>query len=104
MNEELFKFMRILVWALPAGFAYNSWGVKVALLTFGCQMFSVGPLTRIYAMFKARQGEIETADIQRAYLLLNIMSGIAYAYFVHAIVGGEPPGPIDWSNFGLGGS
>lgn len=94
MNEEVFKFMRILVWALPAGIAYNSWGVKVALLTFGCQMFSVGPLTRLYAMFKARQGPVEAADVQKAYLLINLMAGAAYALFVHSIVGGEPPPPL----------
>lgn len=96
MSDDIFKFLRIVVWALPAGFAYNSWGIQVALLTFGCQMFSVGPVTRIYAMFKARQGEVEPEEIQRAYLLINIMVGIGYAYFIHAIMGGEPPPPIDF--------
>mgnify|MGYP007046944827 CR=1 FL=1 len=89
MNEELFKFLRILVWALPAGVAYNTWGMKVALLTFGCQMFSTGPLTKMYVMVKTRQGPVEAADVQRAYLLLNIIAGCVYAYFVHAIIGGE---------------
>ena len=97
MNDELFKFLRILVWALPAGLAYNSWGVQVALLTFGCQMFSAGPLTRIYVMFKARSGPMEPEEVQRAYLAINLAAGAAYAYFVHSLVGGEPPPPI---NFG----
>ncbi len=94
MNDEIFKFLRIVVWALPAGIAYNSWGVNVALLTFGCQMFSVGPLTKLYVLVKARQGPVEQAEIQRAYLLINILAGVAYAYFVHAVVGGEPPPPL----------
>jgi|GEM_PF-1442398 len=95
MNEEVFKFLRILVWALPAGLAYNSWGVNVALLTFGCQMFSVGPLTRIYAMFKARSGPVEAEDVQKAYLAINLAAGCAYAFFVHAMIGGEPPPPLN---------
>lgn len=98
MSDDVFKFLRIVVWALPAGFAYNSWGVQVALLTFGCQMFSVGPLTKMYAMFKARQGPVEPAEVQKAYLLINLAAGVAYAYFVHAIVGGEPPAPISFGD------
>ncbi len=91
MNPDLFKGLRILVWALPAAFAFNSWGLNVALLTFGCQMFSVQPLTKIYAMFKARQGEVEALDVQRFYLVINLLVGVAYAYFVHAVLGGGPP-------------
>lgn len=91
MNPELFKGLRIVVWALPAAFAFNSWGVNVALLTFGCQMFSVTPLTRMYAMYKARQGAVSDLDVQRFYLLINILVGVAYAYFVHAVLGGAPP-------------
>ena len=97
MNEGVFKFLRIVVWALPAGFAYNSWGANVALLTFGCQMFSVGSLTRMYAMWKARQGEVEVADIQRFYLLINLIAGCAYAYFIFWLIGGEPPPPFSFS-------
>lgn len=103
MSDDIFKFLRLVVWALPAGYAYNSWGIQAALLTFGCQMFSVGPLTRIYAMFKSRQGEVEPEDVQRAYLLINLVAGIGYAYFIHAIVGGEPPPPIDLGIGTLGG-
>lgn len=95
MSDELFKFLRILVWALPAGLAYNTWGTSVALLTFGCQMFSAGPLTKMYVLFRARSGaEIEQAEVQKAYLLINIMAGCVYAYFVHAVVGGAPPASV----------
>lgn len=94
MNEDVFKFLRILVWALPAGVAYNSWGVQVALLTFGCQMFSVGPLTKMYALWKSRQGEVTADEVQKFYLMINILAGCAYAFFVHALIGGEPPPPL----------
>ncbi len=98
MNDDVFKFFRILVWALPAGLAYNSWGVSVALLTFGCQMFSVQPLTKIYALYKSRQGPVEAADVQKFYLMINLVAGAAYAYFIHAMIGGAPPPPL---NLGL---
>lgn len=98
MSDEVFKFLRILVWALPAGVAYNAWGAQVALLTFSCQMFSVGSLTKMYALFKARSGPVEPADVQKFYLMINIVAGCAYAFFVHAIVAGEPPGPINFGN------
>ena len=96
MKDEIFKFMRILVWALPAGVAYNSWGSQVALLAFACQMFSVGSLTKIYALFKARQGPVEAADVQKFYLMINIVAGGAYAFFIHSLVGGAPPGPLSF--------
>lgn len=98
MSDELFKGLRILVWALPAGFAYNSWGVQVALLTFGCQMFSAGPVTRMWAMYKARQGEITAEEVQKAYLVVNILAGVAYAYFIHALMGGAPPPPLSFGD------
>ena len=93
MNDT-FKFLRILVWAAPAAIAYNAWGVQVALLTFGCQMFSVNPLTKMYAVWKSRQGEVQVEDVQRFYLMINLVAGAAYACFIHWIVGGQPPGPI----------
>ena len=99
MNDETFKFLRILVWALPAGIAYNTWGLNVALLTFGCQMFSAGPLTRMWAMYKLRKGEeVEPADAQKAFLVMNVVAGVGYAFFIQAVVGGEPPGPISFGD------
>ena len=95
MSEELFKGLRILVWALPAAIAYNNWGLKVALLAFGCQMFSVGPLTKIWAMFKTRSGPVEVTDVRKAYLMINLAAGAAYAYFVYSIIGGAPPPPLN---------
>ena len=90
---DTFKFLRILVWAAPAAFAYNAWGVQVALLTFGCQMFSVNPLTKMYAVWKSREGEVQVEDVQRFYLMINLIAGAAYAFFIHSLIGGQPPGP-----------
>jgi len=99
VSEDVFKLLRLVVWALPAAIAYNTWGPQVALLTFGCQMFSVGPLTKMYAMFKARTAPVEIADVRKFYLMINIVAGAGYAYLVHALIGGAPPGPLP----GLGG-
>ena len=95
MSEEVFKFLRILVWALPAALAYNSWGVNVGLLTFACQMFSVNPLLKMFAVYKAREGPVEIDEIRKAYLFINLAAGAAYAFFLHWLMGGEPPPPIN---------
>ena len=85
--SESFRFAQIVCWVLPATVAGWNWGMGIALLTFGAQMFSVPSLTRMYALWKARQGDVEAEDVQRFNLVANLLAGIAFALLARAVVG-----------------
>ena len=85
--SESFRFAQIICWVLPATVAGWNWGMAVALLTFGAQMFSAPPLTRMYALWRARSGEVEVEDVQRFNLLANVVAGTLFALLASTIVG-----------------
>jgi len=87
--SESFRFAQIVCWVLPATVAGWNWGMGIALLTFGAQMFSVPSITRMYALWKARQGDVEAEDVQRFNLVANLLAGIAFALLARAVVGAD---------------
>lgn len=88
--DNTFRFLQICSWAIPGSVAGFYWGAAVGLLTFGAQMFSAPPLTKMYAMWRASRGTVEVEDIQRFNLLANLACGAVFAYFAKLIV--APPG------------
>ena len=85
--SESFRFAQIVCWVLPGTFAAWNWGPGVGLLAFGAQMFTAPPLTRLYAMWRARTGEVEVEDVQRFNLLANLVAGLLFAFLARAVVG-----------------
>jgi len=85
--SESFRFAQIVCWVLPATVAGWNWGMGIALLTFGAQMFSAPSLTRMYALWKARRGDVQAEDVQRFNLVANLLAGIAFALLARAVVG-----------------
>ncbi|MFN4087576.1 MAG: hypothetical protein ACK4QW_00840 [Alphaproteobacteria bacterium] len=85
--SDSFRFAQIVCWVLPATVAGWNWGLAIALLTFGSQMFAAPPLTRMYAMWRSRSGDVEVEDVQRFNLVANVVAGTAFALLARAIVG-----------------
>lgn len=88
--SESFRFAQIVCWVLPATVAGWNWGLAIGLLTFGAQMFSAPPLTRMYALWRSRTGEVEVEDVQRFNLVANLLAGTAFALLARAVVGVDP--------------
>lgn len=84
---DSFRFAQLICWCLPATVAGMNWGLPVGLLTFGGQMFSAPPLTRMYAMWRAGQGEVTEEDVQRFNLLINLLCGVGFALLARTLVG-----------------
>ena len=89
MVSESFRFAQLICWVLPATVAGWNWGLPVALLTFGAQMFSAPPLTRMYYAYRASRGSVDPEDVQRFNRVANLLAGALYAFFARLVVHGE---------------